>query len=227
MTAASIERAWKRWPSSFTRFMAHLDRRQVAYLSHSKVSQVERCPQCYLNQYVFGHQPRSDALTTGNLFHVAARALYEARRTGRPLTSASVARALRPKHPAPEQRRFLANAMKTLRHNVWDGHYEVVAVEEPLFLDLASNIPPVIGQVDLVLRQGGSYTVVDHKTSGKFADCDCGHSFSTPNGCGGISVRKAVSALLTNTGWSLTLRRSRRRSFAGRQSQWSTLLSRL
>jgi hypothetical protein len=59
-----------------------------------------------------------------------------------------------------------------VRH-AWMGH-EVVGVEELFFMDLAPGLAPVIGIIDLILRQGESYVVVDHKTSKRFNDPDPG-----------------------------------------------------
>jgi hypothetical protein len=43
-------------------------------------------------------------------------------------------------------------------------HWTVVAVEQPFVLDLGSTLPACIGVIDLVLRRGDEYAVVEHKT---------------------------------------------------------------
>ena len=169
--AQSLQRQWNRWRGAFSTFMETLDKRQVPYLSHSKIATVQRCQKCYYSQYILGEKLSSDALTTGTLFHRAAATLYNAISSGRRLTHPAIGKQLRPKHPNPQDRQALKNAIKTLRLNAWHGH-DVVAVEEPFFMDLAPGLPPVIGVVDLILKQGDSYTVVDHKTSGRFGDPD-------------------------------------------------------
>ena len=166
--AESLRRAWTRWRGSFSTFMRSLEKREVPFLSHSKITTVERCPQCYYSQYILGEKPSSDALTTGTLFHRAAAAFYEAVRSD---TSSVVAKQLKPKHPNRLCQQQLRNAIRTLQRNAWEG-YDVVEVEEIFFMNLAPGLPPVIGVVDLVLRQGDFYVVVDHKTSRSFRDPD-------------------------------------------------------
>ena len=167
--AESLQRTWRRWRGSFAGFMKTLDRDHVPYLSHSKISTVERCPQCYYAQYILGKKPSSDALTTGTLFHRAAAAFYEAIQSNHP--TSRIVRQLSPKHPNPTDRPFLNSAIKTMRRNVWQG-YEIVSVESLFFMDLAAALPPVIGVVDLILKQDNSYIVVDHKTSKRFGAPD-------------------------------------------------------
>jgi hypothetical protein len=151
--------------------MQHLDGQGTPYLSHSKVATVGRCPQCYYNQYILGEQPESDALTTGLLFHQAAAGFYEAMQAGRQDVSLEEVLQLSPKHPAPGEQPYLDSGYQTMLQNAWAG-YEVVAVEDLFFIDLAAGLPPVIGIIDLILRKGRSYVVVDHKTSKRFGDPD-------------------------------------------------------
>jgi hypothetical protein len=172
-SAEGLRAEWQRWGRPFPTFMRDLDTREVPYLSHSKVATVERCPRCYFNQYVLGEQPSSTALTTGLLFHETAAAFYEARRAGQPPTAPAVAGRLHPRHDDPDEQACLDNAVATLLQNAWDG-CDVVAVEELFFMDLAARLPPVIGIVDLVLRQDGAFVVVDHKTSRRFGEPDPG-----------------------------------------------------
>jgi hypothetical protein len=135
--AESLRRAWTRWRGSFSTFMRSLDKREVPYLSHSKITTAERCPQCYYSQYILGQKPSSDALTTGTLFHRAAAAFYEAVRSDRRLTSSVVAKQLKPRHPNRLGRQQLRNAIRTLECNAWEG-YEVVEIEDIFFMNLVS-----------------------------------------------------------------------------------------
>lgn len=170
-SALELRRAWEVSTEPFPRFMADLDRRRVPYLSHSKVATVERCAWCYFQQYVLGRQPSSDALTTGELFHRAAAALYEGRRAGRPSGSPSARCEASPRHPSPDLQSLLDNAVTTLGRNIWESH-EVVGVETLFFMDLAPELAPVIGVIDLILRDAMSFVVVDHKTSKRFGEPD-------------------------------------------------------
>lgn len=170
-SAEALSQAWQAWGGSFPSFMADLDRRGVPYLSHSKVATVERCPRCYYRQFVLGEQPASDALTTGLLFHQAAAAFYLRRREA-PLGGAPAAVATAPPpHPSPTEQPLLDNALTLMAQHAWDGH-EVVGVEEIFFMDVGMDLPPVIGVIDLILRVGPSYVVVDHKTGKRFGEPD-------------------------------------------------------
>lgn len=107
----------------------------------------------------------------GGVFHRVARTFYSSLRQGRLskpqelVKAAALAKVPKDSHP------LVRNALALLRSNYWDGH-EVVSLEEPFFMDLASRLPPVIGIPDLVLRRDGSFLVVDHKTSKAFKDLD-------------------------------------------------------
>ncbi|MBN2449944.1 MAG: PD-(D/E)XK nuclease family protein [Lentisphaeria bacterium] len=163
------------WLDTFDAFMRDLDRRRVPYLSHSKVATVERCPKCYYDQYVLGVRPASSALTTGLLFHEAAALFYAARQShrGDGVPGGAALPAEKPAHPEPGQQDVLDNAVATMVRNAWDG-YEVVAVEKLFFMDLSPGLPPAIGIIDLVLRRGNVYVVVDHKTTRRFGEPDAG-----------------------------------------------------
>lgn len=169
--AEVLRQEWQAWTGSFPDFMADLDRRRVPYLSHSKVATVERCPRCYYKQYVLGEPPSSDALTTGTIFHQAAAAFYLSRHRAPPGTSPANAALPPPKHPSPDEQSCLDNSLTLMVRHAWDEH-EVVGVEELFFMDLAPDLAPVIGVIDLVLRSGDCFVVVDHKTSKRFGAPD-------------------------------------------------------
>ena len=169
-TADDLRAAWGDWPGTFPEFMAELDSRQVPYISHSKVATVERCPHCYLMQYVEGFPPKSTALTTGLLFHEVAATFYASRQgIAESATLGAPAMPTVPEHPDWDEQVRLENAVATLVANAWDGH-EVLGVEELFFLDLGEGLPAVIGVIDLVLADGGACLVVDHKTCRSFGD---------------------------------------------------------
>lgn len=82
LSASALRRARGRWKGSFFTFVAWLDRRNIPYLSPSKVSCPARCPRCYYRQYVLGEKQDSLALQVGALFHRAAKRFYVASSTG-------------------------------------------------------------------------------------------------------------------------------------------------
>ena len=169
--AESLMRGLKRSGSSFVRFVTKLDRQGVPYLSHTKVTCLERCPRCYYRQFVLGEQKEYPAMVLGSLFHLAARTYYTSDQTKDHHGPAKLLRDNRSKKLVDEDRIKLANSLELLRANHWEGH-EIASVEEPFFMDLASGLPPVIGVPDLVLRRNGALVVVDHKTGKSFGDRD-------------------------------------------------------
>lgn len=164
-TAAALDRAWSRWKGSFASFMARVDRDATPYLSHSKFSEFQRCPRCYYRRYVLGENEESAAMRLGSHFHKAAHMLYtaESQTTPRRLLASLNTRTL-----DSESLKKLHAAITLLCQNRWSDNHAAVSVEEPFFLDLAPDLPPVIGIADLILREGERHLVVDHKTSAKF-----------------------------------------------------------
>lgn len=167
-SASSLQRAWAKWPRSFPSFVRGLDRERILYLSHSRVAEFQRCPRCYYRRYIFGEKSESQAMLLGTLFHVAAARFYRAKRMPMPerLFARLALSKLDDDRHAP-----LRNAITLLCQNRHAG-CDVVSVEEPFFLDLASGLPPIIGIADLVIRKGKSLAVIDHKTSRIFNDND-------------------------------------------------------
>jgi hypothetical protein len=147
--------------------MERIDRDRIPYLSHSKVSLYERCPSCYYRQYVLGERDESNAMRLGSLFHDAAREFY----TAGLMTLPRLLKRLKLAKLDSESSSKLRNAVTLLYQNRW-SEFDVLSVEEPFFIDLHPNLPPVIGVADLILRDSKKLLVVDHKTSAKFNDHD-------------------------------------------------------
>jgi len=169
-SAAALNRAWSQWQRTFASFMARVDREKTAYLSHSKLSLFERCPRCYYRQYILDEKPDFPAMLLGTLFHKAAHVFY---RSHSPISPTKLFARLNARPLDIERRGKLRNALVLLCQNRWSD-CDVVSVEEPFFIDLDSGLPPVIGIPDLVLSDGKSLKVIDHKTSTKFGKPDAG-----------------------------------------------------
>lgn len=167
-SAASLERAWAKWPRSFPTFIQWLDRERIPYISHNRMAEYRRCAHCYYRRYVLGDNEQSQAMLLGTLFHKAAAGFYAAKREQEPerVFSRLGVSKLDYDRQAP-----LRNAITLLCQNR-HSDCEVVSIEEPFFLDLAPGLPPVIGIADLVIRKGKSLAVVDHKTGRSFNDHD-------------------------------------------------------
>ncbi len=164
---------WAQRSGSFGAFVSKLDREGVPYISHTKVSTVQRCRQCYYEQFVLKKKADGAAIETGTLVHKAAQLAYQRMRAGRPVDFAALAEKTAARHYEPSCRPHVSNAVATLSEHLWTGH-EIVGIEQPFFLDLSEDLPPVIGVIDLILRDGPRFLVVDHKTGKRFNDEDEG-----------------------------------------------------
>lgn len=149
-----------------------LDERKVPYLSYSKLSALEFCPQRYLLEYVERVELEDTPwyFFKGQTFHDAAARWLRAKPARRPglveRLEKSLARRLGGEHG-----RHVHNAVLLLAQHV-EPRWQVVAVEQPFVIDLAPNLPPCIGVIDLIVRDGERWGVVDHKTGKKFNNCD-------------------------------------------------------
>ena len=164
---------WAGHSGGFGAFMSSIERDGIAYLSHTKVSTVQRCRQCYYEQFVLKKKAVGPAIETGTLVHEAAQIAYQHIQAGRPVDFDALAQKTAARHSVPSCRAHVGNAITTLSQHLLPGH-EIVGIEEPFFLDLSADLPPVIGVVDLILRDGPRYLVVDHKTGKRFNDEDEG-----------------------------------------------------
>lgn len=102
----------------------------------------------------------------GRAFHRAAASFYRRLSKGRRPTAADLdAITRRPNDIVAEC--HLKNTAEVLVANAFDG-WEVRGVEEIFVLDLGKDFPPCVGVIDLVLKKGKVFAVVDHKTGKDF-----------------------------------------------------------
>lgn len=157
------------WSGTIGEFSKALDREQIPYLSFSKTACVEFCGYRYLLEYVKLKRPspEPDYFVKGQAFHETVASLYRDRTQGRPADADPLLPLLNPSLPA---RIEVENAIRLAVQNAYDG--EVVAVEEPFVLSLGRNLPPCVGVIDLILRRGKTFLIVDHKTGKRFNEAD-------------------------------------------------------
>lgn len=160
------------------RFAERLRAERIPHLSFSQVTTVEACPYRYYLQYVRGIEPDPvpDYFTKGKLLHqLIARDYCNGHRqcfdsptkpgqglNTRPAYEDEVALQFNGENLA-----HLLNALELHRQNAWRGA-EVVGVEHPFVMRVDSTLPPLVGVIDLVLKENGSYLLVDHKTGRNF-----------------------------------------------------------
>lgn len=161
----AISGALAAWRGTFEDFIRQLDEDCVQYLSFSKLNTVQCCPQRYLLEYIERVEfEEPDYFLKGRLFHQAASLAY--RQLGSDKVLKQITR-LASKHFYEEEAAHILNAVRLLIENSPSDH-EVVATELPFVLSLGSKMPPLIGVIDLLLRKGDTFIVVDHKTGRSF-----------------------------------------------------------
>lgn len=145
-----------------------LDDGGMTHLSWSKVACVESCRQSYYLQYVKRVKltPEPDYFVKGRLFHRAAEKFYKGLRKGAAPASADLALIFE-RHHSIVARGHIANAVEVMVANAFHG-WEVLGVEKVFALDLGPKLPPAVGVIDLVLKKGKVFAVVDHKTGKDF-----------------------------------------------------------
>jgi predicted RecB family nuclease len=145
-----------------------LDEAGLHHLSYSKVACLESCPYCYFLQYVRKVKPKYEPyyFAKGRMFHQAAAQIYRQYSRGKDLCADDIGAIARLATDC-EFRVHLTNAVETLRQNAFSD-WDVVGIEKIFTLDLGREMPPVVGVIDLVLKKGNVYAVVDHKTGKDF-----------------------------------------------------------
>ncbi len=158
------------WSGTMGEFSQRLDQEKIPYLSFSKIACVEFCGYRYLLEYVKLEAPcpTPDYFVKGQAFHETVAVLYRDLALKRPVDTERLLKLLG--KPLPEQIE-VKNAIRLAAENVYRG-FEVVAVEQPFVLSLGRGLPPCVGVVDLILRRGKTFLVVDHKTGNRFNDVD-------------------------------------------------------
>ncbi len=124
-------------------------------------------------------------------------------RAGRPVDFIALAEKTAAGHSEPSCRPLVGNAVATLSEHLWTGH-EILGVEEPFFLDLSEELPPVIGVVDLILRDGPRFLAMDHKRASASTTKTKGSWCSTRNTFASDTGRSAATASSISIGWCLT-----------------------
>ena len=150
------------------RFLLSMKEAQLPSLSFSKVSAVEFCQRRFYLQHILHLEPDPipGYFTKGKLLHTVIAQTY------RKLSSQT---AIDPnehfeligKAYSGLNQIHLMNAARTHLENVWKDVL-VVGIELPFVILISSDLPPVIGVIDLILKQGERTLVIDHKSGRDF-----------------------------------------------------------
>lgn len=137
-------------------------------LSFSKVSTVEACQYRFYLQYILRLDPHPlpDYFVKGRLLHALIAASYQ-KIARREAPSLQDHQELLCQADGVQARLHLCNAAAVHLQNLWPAD-EVLGIELPFVMLVDERLPPVIGVIDLLLRRGDTYVVIDHKSGRDF-----------------------------------------------------------
>jgi hypothetical protein len=149
-------------------FVETLRREQISHLSFSQITTVEFCQYRYYLQYILMKDPDPvpDYFTKGKLFHQVVASHYR-QKTDHHDSSRRNAYQLIEGVYQGENQRHLENAFLVHLENCW-VNCEIIAVEKPFVMYIGSDLPPCVGVIDLIVKNNGTYILVDHKTGRDF-----------------------------------------------------------
>ena len=153
-------------------FVQELHGQHLSYLSYSQITTVEFCQQRYYLQYILNQQPEPlpDYFTKGKLLHQLIAQSYQADLDGAVVSLRELHAQLAASDECCDQI-HLANALNLHQRHRWQAE-RVLAVEHPFALLLAVDLPPLVGVIDLILRDKDTIILVDHKTGRNFYPYD-------------------------------------------------------
>ena len=161
-------------------FVQALHEQNLAYLSYSQITTVEFCQQRYYLQYIINQQldPVPDYFIKGKLLHQLIARGYQARIDGAEVSLEELQEELQEElhlqldaSDVSCDHVHLANALQVYQQQRWQGQ-RVLAVEHPFAIAFSEDLPPLVGVIDLVLQDGDTIILVDHKTGRTFYPYD-------------------------------------------------------
>jgi hypothetical protein len=149
-------------------FAETLRHMHIPHLSFSQVSTVEFCHYRYFLQYeqLVDPVPVPDYFTKGKLLHQLIATTYANLARDQRVDPEPYYGLIR-RHYQGDAETHLQNAVAVHLGNLWQD-CQVVAVEEPFVMLIDERLPPVVGVIDLILKQNGNYILIDHKTGRDF-----------------------------------------------------------
>jgi ATP-dependent exoDNAse (exonuclease V) beta subunit len=149
-------------------FLLAMKAAELPSLSFSRVSTLEFCQQRYYLQYILhlDPEPLPDYFTKGKLLHQVIAVSYQRLRQGLPHDEEESFKILDGTY-CDDNLLHLQNAARVHLQHLW-REVEVEAIETPFAMLIAEDLPPVIGVIDLILRQNGHFIIIDHKSGRDF-----------------------------------------------------------
>ena len=153
-------------------FAKSLRNDRIEHLSFSQISTVEFCHYRYYLQYIrlMEPDPVPDYFVKGKLFHQAVAAHYRESLLDGERASRQASEMFEREFEG-ESQQHLKNAFQVHLEHYWQD-CEIVGVEKPFVMLIEPDLPPLVGVIDLILKQDGAYILVDHKTGSEFYDDD-------------------------------------------------------
>jgi hypothetical protein len=153
-------------------FVGILRKEQIRHLSFSQITTLEFCERRYQLQYIEMQalEPTPTYFIKGKAMHEMIAETYRGMQNGNGSTT-PVPNGHIPDEMDLENKKHLTNAYLVHQDNLWMG-YTVAAVEHPFMMEMEDGLLPIVGVIDLVLRQNGDFTLVDHKTGRGFYPYD-------------------------------------------------------
>ena len=152
-------------------FISLLHHSGLTHISFSQVYAFESCPRQYYLKYILGHEitPVPEYFVKGKALHRTIANAYRAFSQGQAFDEEII-------HYDGINRNsqagtHLRNGYLTLCQNMLPAD-EVLGIEKPFVFLLEGELPPVVGVIDLILRQGDALILIDHKTGRDFYQPD-------------------------------------------------------
>jgi len=150
------------------KFGQTLRKKKIPHLSFSQIAAVEFCHQRYYLDYIKAVKldPIPNYFVKGKLLHQFIASSYMKIADNQKINPAMYLRAIT-RYYEDHHRVHLENAVQVHLENIWQ-ECEVIGVEEPFVVVIDENLPPLVGVIDLLLKQDDKITIVDHKTGNDF-----------------------------------------------------------
>lgn len=154
------------------RFADVLREEAIPHLSYSQISTVEFCQHRYWLQYICMQplEPVPEYFTKGRLFHQCLASFYRAGADPKNGSKTAALQMIADSYDGDHQLQ-LRNAFHMHLENCWQD-CEVVAVEKAFSMIIDPALPPIVGVIDLIVRQRSKFILVDHKTGRNFVPQD-------------------------------------------------------
>ena len=213
-------------------FVAFLRREKIPHLSFSQITTIEFCEYRYQLQYIEVRElePTPLYFVKGKAMHELIADTYRGMQNGDENKTYTPDESFSDEMDA-ESERHLMNAYRVHREHVWTG-YEIEAVEHPFVMEIEEGLPPMVGVIDLVLRQNGDFTLVDHKTGRDFYPYDALQVAIYAKHIKGAHAGKSCRLFYDHYRWVNNLTRIRKPAFQrtevpAKLSDWGEYLERI